>query len=173
MGGGEALFSLLFSKPDGGTRSWDPWVSREEKTRSGIKRPAESPGAASQDRAPERCWETGVEGVSRLDRTWTGLNRTGTSHWMSLIWPPLPAFQTHGWLGHLSQEVYRTGTDQAGNRGARLERKLASPFLPQDPSTPKSLTVPDGRGGRNEGPRGSFQFRLGPSSGAVPLGLFA
>lgn len=59
MGGGEALFSLLFSKLDGGTRSWDPWVSREEKTRSGIKRPAESPGAASQDRAPERCWETG------------------------------------------------------------------------------------------------------------------
>lgn len=92
MGGGEALFSLLFPKPDGGARSWDLWVRTEEKTRSGIKRPAESPGAASQDRAPERCWETGVEGVSRLDRTWTGLNGTGTSHWMSLIWPPLPAF---------------------------------------------------------------------------------
>lgn len=61
-----------------------------------------------------------------------------------------------------------------GSRGVRLERKLASPFLPQDSSTPeKSLTVPDGQGGRNEGPGGSFQFRLGPSSGAVPLGLFA
>lgn len=44
MGRGEALVSLLFPKPDGGARSWDLWVSREEKTRSGIKRPAEPPG---------------------------------------------------------------------------------------------------------------------------------
>lgn len=51
---------------------------------------------------------------------------------------------------------------------------MASPFLPQDPGTPgKSLTVPDGRGGKFEGPGGSFQFRLGPGSRAVPLGLFA
>lgn len=142
---------------------------------AGRKRPADPPRATSQDRAPERCWETGVEGVSRLDRTeWDrdiSLDVLNLASTPCFYWPQ--TFQTHGWLRHLSQEVYRTGRDQAGNPGARLERKLASPFLPQDPGTPKSLTVPDGRGGRNEGPGGSFQFRLGPSSGAVPLGLFA
>lgn len=65
MGRGEALVSLLFPKPDGGARSWDIWISREEKTRSGIKRPAEPPGAASQARAPERCWETGSEQIGQ------------------------------------------------------------------------------------------------------------
>lgn len=48
------------SPPKPEPRSWDSWVSREEKTRAGIKKPAEAPRAVFQARDPESCWETGV-----------------------------------------------------------------------------------------------------------------
>lgn len=104
--------------------------------------------------------------------------RTGTSHWISLIWPPLPAltdhklFRAHGWLGlslrHLSQEVYRGG---GGGRGSGGESRREASEKTVGSLSPSGLPIPRrdhsqflrAEVGGNEGPGGSFPFRLGPA----------
>lgn len=103
---------------------------------------------------------------------------TGTSHWISLIWPPLPAFidspAFHGCLGlslrRLSQEVYRTGSDQVGNSGGRQMRKtiqsLPPPGLPIPRRDHSQFLMP-----QVGGPRGLLPVPTGSKlSGAVPPG---